>query len=253
MVLNMCKNFLKTLNDVKDVMGEESVLKLLEGMSAGELFKLISKDKPVTEKKNDISDKMRKVVEARWAKKREGTATDTNVDTSAFENTNKISVSYVSDTRSDTESYTKIDTQNYTETDKKTLYENTVQKEGITNRKDFVRESDTQSNTRDEYVEPTKVHTENDLINVAETVTSTPVQIAVQETPSVDLQEQFNNLEKVAEEAIATNNPAVIKSFKAKLDMWYKTVNDASLISDVNYLTQRLNVALTELSALNKV
>ena len=90
------------------------------------------------------------------------------------------------------------------------------------------------------------------MINVAETVTSKPVQIAVQETPSVDLQKQFNNLEKVAEEAIATNNTAVIKSFKAKLDMWYKTVNDASLISDVNYLTQRLNVALTELSALNK-
>lgn len=240
----MCKNFLKTLNDVKDVMGEESVLKLLEGMSAGELFKLISKDKPVTEKKNDISDKMRKVVEARWAKKREGTTTDTNVYTGTIENTNKISVSYVSDKRSDT--------QNYTGTDTKNLYENTVQKEDITDHKDCVRESYTQSNTEDEYVEPTKVHTENDLINVAETVTSTPVQIVVQETPSVDLQEQFNNLEKVAEEAIATNNPAVIKSFKAKLDMWYKTVNDASLISDVNYLTQRLNVALTELSALNK-
>lgn len=244
MVFNMCKNFLKTLNDVKDVMGEESVLRLLEGMSAGELFKLISKDKPVTEKKNDISDKMRKVVEARWAKKREGTTTDTKVDTSASENVNKINVSYVSDTRSDTESYTEIDT--------KTLYENTVQEEYVTAHKDCVRESDTQSNTKDECVEPTKVHTENDLINVAETVTSTPVQIAVQETPSVDLQEQFNNLEKVAEEAMATNNPAVIKSFKAKLDMWYKTVNDASLISDVNYLTQRLNVALTELSALNK-
>ena len=249
----MCKNFLKTLNDVKDVMGEESVLKLLEGMSAGELFKLISKDKPVTEKKNDISDKMRKVVEARWAKKREGTTTDTNVDTGTIENTNKISVSYVSNTRSDKESYTKIDTQNYTGTDTKTLYENTVQKEDITDHKDCVHESYTQSNKEDEYVEPTKVHTENDLINVAETVTSTPVQISVQETPSVDLQEQFNNLENVAEEAIATNNPAVIKSFKAKLDMWYKTVNDASLISDVNYLTQRLNVALTELLALNKV
>ena len=248
----MCKNFLKTLNDVKDVMGEESVLRLLEGMSAGELFKLISKDKPVAEKKNDISDKMRKVVEARWAKKREGTTTDTKVDTSASENANKISVSYVSDTKDDTESYTKVDTQNYTETDTKTLYGNTIKEEDTIDHKDCVHESDTQSNTKDEYVEPTKVHTENDLINVAETVTSKPVQIAVQETPSVDLQKQFNNLEKVAEEAIATNNTAVIKSFKAKLDMWYKTVNDASLISDVNYLTQRLNVALTELSALNK-
>lgn len=248
----MCKNFLKTLNDVKDVMGEEAVLRLLEGMSAGELFKLISKDKPVAEKKNDISDKMRKVVEARWAKKREGKATDTKVDTSASENANKINVSYVNDTRGDTESYTKVNTQNYTETDTKTLYENTVQKEEVTAQKDSVRESDTQSNTKEEYVEPTKVHTENDLINVAETVTSTSAQVAVQETPSIDLQEQFNNLEKVAEEAMATNNPAVIKSFKAKLDMWYKTVNDASLISDVNYLTQRLNVALTELSELNK-
>ena len=248
----MCKNFLKTLNDVKDVMGEEAVLRLLEGMSAGELFKLISKYKPVAEKKNDISDKMRKVVEARWAKKRENAIVDTKTDTSTSESANKISVSYVSDTRSDTESYTKIDTQNRTKIDTETLYENTVQEEVTDAHKDCVHESDTQSNTKDEYVEPTKVHTENDLINVAETVTGTSVQSAVQETPSIDLQEQFNNLEKVAEEAIATNNPAVIKSFKAKLDMWYKTVNDASLISDVNYLTQRLNVALTELSALNK-
>ena len=62
----MTKNFLKTLNDVKDEMGEEAVFKLLDGMTAIDLFKRISKDKRVTEKDNDLSEKRRAAANARW-------------------------------------------------------------------------------------------------------------------------------------------------------------------------------------------
>ena len=67
----MCNNFLKTLNEVKNIMGEEAVFKLLEGKSAIELFKLISKDKPVC-KNSELSEKRRAAANARWKKYREG-------------------------------------------------------------------------------------------------------------------------------------------------------------------------------------
>lgn len=215
--------------------GKENVLKMFEGLSKEQLFDSLFQDKP--QKSSEMSEKMRKVVEARWAKKRESTTTETKVDTkvdtkSEDENDNKISVSYENDTRDVYEnSIQKVDTE--------TVYEEPVQKE------------DTKE---EEYVQPKSVHTEQDLINVAESVDVKP---AVQAPPSAsysELQAQLSKFEAAAEDVMNTNDPFTIKAFRSKLDAWYKGAGAGAVefIGDVNFLTQQLVAKLAELTEKEK-
>ena len=64
----------KLFDDIEflvELFGKERVLKMFEGMSKEQLFDSLFQDKP--QKSKDLSDKMRKVAEARWAKKRNNT------------------------------------------------------------------------------------------------------------------------------------------------------------------------------------
>lgn len=212
--------------------GKENVLKMFEGLSKEQLFDSLFQDKP--QKSSEMSEKMRKVVEARWAKKREIEAkVDTKVDTKAEdENANKISVSYENDTRDVYEnSIQKVDTE--------TVYEEPVQKE------------DTKE---EEYIPPTSVHTEQDLINAAENVVTKPV---VQTTPTAsysELQAQLSKFEAAAEDVMATEDPFTIKAFMIKLDSWYKGAGAGAVefIGDVNFLTQQLVAKLAEITEKEK-
>lgn len=67
----MCKNFIKSLKDVTEVLGKERMAKDLEGMTANELLDLIMQDKPLFSKDNDLSEKRRAAANARWKKYRE--------------------------------------------------------------------------------------------------------------------------------------------------------------------------------------
>lgn len=213
--------------------GKENVLKMFEGLSKEQLFDSLFQEKQ--QKSSEMSEKMRKVVEARWAKKRESTTTeskvDTKVDTKAEDdNANKISVSYENDTRDSYEnSIQKVDTE--------TAYVEPVQKE------------DTKE---EDYIPPTSVHTEKDLMNVAESVVTKPaVQNTIIPTASYsELQAQFNKLEAAAEEVMATEDPFVIKAFRVKVDNWYKNagVGAVEFIGDVNFLVQQLMIKLTEIA-----
>lgn len=216
--------------------GKENVLKMFEGLSKEQLFDSLFQDKP--QKSSEMSEKMRKVVEARWAKKRESTATETKVDTKVDteaedENANKISVSYENDTRDVYDnSIQKVDT--------KTVYEEPVQKE---------------DKKEEEYIPPTSVHTEKDLINVAENVVTKPAVQTITPTASYsELQAQFNKLEAAAYEVMETNDPFTIKAFRSKVDQWYKNagVGAVEFIGDVNFLIQQLMIKLTEIAEKEK-
>lgn len=62
----MCKNFIKSLKDVTEVLGKERMAKALEGMTANELLDLIMQDKPLFSKDNELSEKRRAAANARW-------------------------------------------------------------------------------------------------------------------------------------------------------------------------------------------
>ena len=112
-----------------------------------------------------------------------------------------------------------------------------------------------QDTKEEEYVEPTSVHTEKDLINVAENVVTKPVVKAVLPTASYsELKSQFNKLEAAAEEVMKTNDPFTIKAFRIKVDNWYKNAGSGAVefIGDVNFLVQRLMIALTEINEKGK-
>lgn len=232
----MSNKVFKALEVCIEQFGRENVLKMLEGMSKEQFFDSLFQDK--TKKSSEMSEKMRKVVEARWNKKKESTSTNTNLDTEVDtkqydENANKISVSYENDTRDSYDnSIQKVDTE--------TVYGEPVQKE---------------ENKEEEYIPPTSVHTEQDLMNVAESVVTKPVVQTVLPTASYsELQSQFNKLEAAAEEVINTNDPFTIKAFRTKVDNWYKNagVGAVEFIGDVNFLVQQLMIKLTEIAEKEK-
>lgn len=108
---------------------------------------------------------------------------------------------------------------------------------------------------QEEYIEPTSVHTEKDLMSVAESVVTKPVvQTVLPQASYSELQAQFNKLEAAAEEVMATNDPFTIKSFRTKVDNWYKNagVGAVEFIGDVNFLTQQLMIKLTEIAEKEK-
>ena len=235
----MSNKVFKAVGVCIEQVGKENVLKMFEGLSKAQLFDSLFQGKP--QKSSEMSEKMRKVVEARWAKKRESTTTETKVDTKVDtkaedENANKISVSYENDTRNDTRdsyenSIQKVDTE--------TAYEEPVQKE------------DTKE---EDYIPPTSVHTEQDLMNVAESVVTKPAVQAPTTASYSELQAQFNKFEKAAEEVMNTNDPFTIKAFRTKIDNWYKNagVGAVEFIGDVNFLTQQLMIKLTEIAEKEK-
>lgn len=103
----------------------------------------------------------------------------------------------------------------------------------------------------EEYIPPTSVHTEKDLINAAENVVTKPAVQTVLPTASYsELQSQFSKLEEAAEEVMNTNDPFTIKAFRTKVDNWYKNagVGAVEFIGDVNFLTQQLMIKLTEIA-----
>ena len=244
----MSNKLFKSLEVCIEQFGRENVLKMIDGMSKEQFFDSLFQDKP--QKSSEMSEKMRKVVAARWNKKKESTSTNTNLDTevdttACEENANKISVSYVNDTRDSYEnSIQKVDTE--------TVYEEPVQE---SNTNSSFTEPVQKEDTKEEYIEPTSVHTEQDLINVAENVVTKPVVQTVLPTTSYsELKAQFNKLEAAAEEVIATEDPFTIKAFRGKLESWYKNAGSgaAEFIGDVNFLTQRLMIALTEIAEKEK-
>ena len=240
----MSNKLFKSLEVCIEQFGRENVLKMIDGMSKEQFFDSLFQEKP--KKSNEMSQKMRKVVEARWAKKKESTSTNTKVDTTACEeNANKISVSYVNDTRDSYEnSIQKVDTE--------TVYEEPVQE---SNTNSSFTEPVQKEDTKEEYIEPTSVHTEQDLMNVAESVVTKPVvQTFLPNASYSELQSQFSKLEAAAEEVMATNDPFVIKAFRVKVDNWYKNAGTGAveLIGDVNFLTQRLMIKLTEIAEKEK-
>lgn len=235
----MSTKLFKSLEVMVEHFGKERVFKIFEDMSGEEVLDSLFQDKP--QKSSEMSEKMRKVVEARWAKKRESATTEAKVDTttdteSKDENANKISVSYENDTMIDT----------------RDSYENSIQK--VNTETVYVEPVQKEDTKEEEYIEPTSVNTEKDLMNVAENVVTKPV---VQNTHTViptssysELQAQFNKLEAAAEEVMNTNDAFTIRAFRTKVDNWYKNAGSGAVefIGDVNFLTQQLMIKLAEIS-----
>ena len=228
----MCKNFIKSLKDVTEVLGKERMTKALEGMTASDLLDLIMQDKPLFSKDSELSEKRRAAANARW---------------NAQRNANTVCKTDMQD--SDANVDTQQVMQNEYEKDNANLNANSECKMEC---KVDVKED---TKEEEEYIPPTSVHTEKDLINVAENVVTKPVTQTVLPTASYsELKAQFNKLEAAAEEVMETNDAFIIKAFRGKLEQWYKNAGSGAVefIGDVNFLTQQLMIKLTEIAEKEK-
>ena len=221
----MCKNFIKSLKETTEILGKERMDKALEGMTASELLDLIMQNKPLFSKDNDLSEKRRAAANARW---------------NAKQNANSVCKTDMQDSNANVDTQQVMQNE-YAKDNAKSVYEEPVQKE---------------DSKEEEYIEPTSVHTEKDLINVADSVVAKP---AVQNTPVPtasysELQSQFNKLEKAAEEIMSTEDAFTIRAFIKKLDLWYKNSGSGAVefIGDVNFLTQQLVAKLAEINEKGK-
>lgn len=222
----MCKNFIKSLKDVTEVLGKERMAKALEGITANELLDLIMQDKPLFSKDSELSEKRRAAANARW---------------NAKQNANSVC---------------KTDMQNSdANVDTQQVMQNAYAKDNANLDANSECKTECKVDSKEEYIEPTSVHTEQDLINVAENVVTKPaVQTVLPQASYSELQSQFNKLEAAAEEVMNTNDPFVIKAFRTKVDNWYKNagVGAVEFIGDVNFLTQQLMIKLTEIAEKEK-
>lgn len=221
----MCKNFIKSLKDVTEVLGKERMAKALEGMTANELLDLIMQDKPLFSKDNELSEKRRAAANARW---------------NAKQNANSVCKTDMQN------SDANIDTQQ--------VMQNAYAKDNANLDANSECKMECKVDAKEECIQPTSVHTEQDLINVAESVATKP---AVQTTNTAsysELQSQLSKFEAASEDVMATNDPFVIKSFRSKLDAWYKGAGAGAVefIGDVNFITQQLVAKLAEITEKEK-